>query len=160
MTAAPVHRYRATCTWQGSTGGGYGSYSRAHEAASSPAEAALALSADPAFAGDPSRLNPEQLLVVATSSCQLLSFLAVAARAGVDVVAYADDAEGLMPEGVGPVRLTEVHLRPRITVRPPATGDVVEELCERAHRECFVANTLACTVTVAPTVTVAAAGTR
>lgn len=148
MSTGRVHRYRIACSWQGSTGGGYASYERAYEAVAPPAATRLALSADGAFAGDPARLNPEQLVVAAVSSCQLLSFLAVAARAGVDVLAYADDAEGLMPEPIRPVRLTEVRLRPRITVRPPATDEVVAALCESAHHECYVANSLACPVTV------------
>src|SRR3712207_4244678 len=100
------HRYAGRVLWQGSTGLGYDGYGRAHEGSSPPAEAALALSSDPAFRGDPALLNPEQLLVLSASSCQLLSFLAVAARARIDVVAYEDEAEGVMPEDDKPVRVT------------------------------------------------------
>jgi organic hydroperoxide reductase OsmC/OhrA len=78
------HRYRATLSWSGSTGEGYEHYGRDHEVDGLP------LSADPHFRGDPERLNPEVLLVMAAASCQLLSFLAVAARARIDVVAYED----------------------------------------------------------------------
>ncbi|MDQ6854594.1 MAG: OsmC family peroxiredoxin, partial [Actinomycetota bacterium] len=89
-----VHRYTVSCAWQGSTGGGYDAYDRSHTATAPPARPTLPLSSDPAFRGDPALLNPEQLLVMAAASCQLLSFLAVAARARVDVVDYRDDAEG------------------------------------------------------------------
>jgi len=92
------HIYRTTLAWSGSTAPGYDAYDRAHEVSAPPAEAALALSGDPAFRGDPARLNPEQLLVAAASSCQLLSFLAIAARSGVDIRSYTDQAEGEMPE--------------------------------------------------------------
>ena len=64
----------------------------------SPPTAHLELSSDPAFGGRPERLNPEQLLLMAASSCQLLSFLAVAARARLDVIAYEDEAEAMMPD--------------------------------------------------------------
>src|SRR5207302_6235228 len=84
------HRYTTTCTWSGSTAAGYEQYERDHTAAAPPAAARLELSGDPAFRGDPGRLNPEQLLVMAASSCQLLSFLAAAARARVDVIGYQD----------------------------------------------------------------------
>src|SRR5579884_2221512 len=77
-----THRYQARCTWTGSTGTGYEVYDRRHLGEAPPATAALELASDPVFRGDPSRLNPEQLVVLAASSCQLLSFLAVAARAG------------------------------------------------------------------------------
>jgi organic hydroperoxide reductase OsmC/OhrA len=74
MSDAPhVHRYTASCRWRGSTGAGYAAYDRAHEVEAVPAETTLSLSGDPAFGGDPTFLNPEQLLVMAASSCQLLS---------------------------------------------------------------------------------------
>jgi organic hydroperoxide reductase OsmC/OhrA len=88
-----THRYRATCTWSGSTGAGYDAYERAHRVEAPPAASALELSNDPSLGGDASRLDPEQLVLAAASSCQLLSFLAIAARARVDVTDYRDDAE-------------------------------------------------------------------
>lgn len=145
-----MHHYRATCRWEGSTAGGYDAYSRAHRATAPPAAAGLALSADPAFGGDPALANPESLVLVAAASCQMLSFLAVAARARLDVTGYRDDAEAVMPGGW----ITEVHLRPRITVRAPATEARVRHLCEVAHRECFVARSLRSEITVEPAVTV------
>ena len=74
-----VHTYRTSLTWDGTTSGGYKRYDRTHQLRAEPAAAGLTLSSDPAFLGDPTLLNPEQLLVAAASSCQLLSFLAVAA---------------------------------------------------------------------------------
>ena len=97
-STATTHRYEVRCSWTGSTGSGYEAYSRTHTGEAKLAAPSLALSADPAFRGDPSTLNPEQLLVLAAASCQLLSFLAVAARARLDVVSYEDDATGFMPE--------------------------------------------------------------
>jgi organic hydroperoxide reductase OsmC/OhrA len=79
---------------------GYRGYPRAHPAWTPPATEALDLSADPHFRGDADLPNPEQLLVLAASSCQLLSFLAVAAKGGVDVLGYVDDASGEMPDDV------------------------------------------------------------
>lgn len=150
--ADAVHRYRIACRWRGSTGAGYGSYDRAHDVEAVPAEATLAMSSDPAFRGDASLLNPEQLLVMAAASCQLLSFLAVAARARIDVVDYQDAAEGEMPEDVQPMRVTRITLRPRITVRNDVTDDRVRHLVDVAHRECFIANSLTTEVIVEPTV--------
>lgn len=152
-----VHRYAATVRWAGSTGTGYEAYGRAHHGAAAPADAELELSSDPAFRGDPARLNPEQLLVLAASSCQLLSFLAVAARARLDVVAYDDDATAEMPEDDPPVRIVRIDLHPRIeladTERPRPTEDRLAHLVEVAHRECFIAQSLRSEVAVHPTFT-------
>ena len=152
MSETPTHRYEATCAWRGSTGAGYRSYDRTHTGAAPPARTALTLSSDATFLGDVDLLNPEQLVVLAASSCQLLSFLAVAARARIDIVAYEDHAEGLMPEGDPPTRITEIHLRPRITVRGPATEARVRALVDTAHRECFVANSLTTHIDIIPTI--------
>ena len=97
-------------------------------------------------------LNPEQLLVAVASSCQLLAFLAVAARARIDVVAYADDASGEMPGDDLPMRITRIDLRPSITVRGEVALERVEHLVEVAHRECFIANSLRSDIVVTPTV--------
>jgi len=154
---ATVHTYRTSLAWEGSTGRGYRRYDRTHRLAADPAPADLTLSSDPAFGGDPALLNPEQLLVAAASSCQLLSFLAVAARARLDVVSYRDDAEAVMPEDDDPVRITRIDIRPHVvladTDAPRPTDERLVHLTEVAHRECFIANSLATEVVVTPTFT-------
>ena len=142
------HRYVAECFWEGETGKGYERYERSHRVVVPPAETALHLSSDPAFRGDPKLINPEQLLVAAASSCQLLSFLAVAARAGFDIRRYEDKAEGEMPEGDRPIRLTRIQLRPRIELGAGPTEASVREAVQRAHEECYIANSLKTEITV------------
>ncbi len=149
------HTYSTHLVWDGSTGAGYRAYPREHRAVSPPAATEFRLSADEAFRGDPALANPEQLLVIAASSCQLLAFLAVAARAGVDVVGYEDDAFGRMPLHEDPVWITEIHLEPVITVAAGADRALVEKLAHQAHEECYIANSLRTEVTVTPTVVVA-----
>ena len=148
-----MHSYSAAVAWSGSTGVGYDGYDRRH-AGVSKAGFVLPLSSDAAFLGDPVCLNPEELLVLAAASCQLLSFLAVAARARIDVIDYRDEAAGQMPEDV----LTQITLRPHIvvaagTVRPVDEARVLH-LCEVAHRECYVSNSLRTPISVEPTVTI------
>ncbi|HEV2361727.1 MAG TPA: OsmC family protein [Acidimicrobiales bacterium] len=142
------HHYRAGVRWDGSTGEGYEAYDRNHVVSiEGAAPVSFEASGDAAFRGDPALPNPEQLLLAAATSCQLLSFLAVAARGRVDVVAYEDDGEAFMPAGRDPVGITLIRLRPRITVRGDG-GDVTEAKLRRfveiAHHECFIANTLNC----------------
>ena len=138
----PVHRYQATCGWQGSTASGYESYDRTHALTAPPARAGITASSDPAFRGNPDLLNPEQLLVMAAASCQMLSFLAIAARKRIDVVDYRDDAEGFMPEDNPPMRITRIRLRPRIVIAGQQDRDAVQKMVELAHRHCFIASSL------------------
>ena len=149
---SPTHQYRAQASWAGSTAVGYEAYGRAHSVRCAPAETELALTSDPVFRGDPSRLNPEQLLLAAAVSCQLLAFLAVAARARIAVVGYEDDAEADMPEAVTPMRITAIRLRPRITVAAGTDPDRVHKLVNIAHKECFIANSLTSEMDVRATV--------
>jgi organic hydroperoxide reductase OsmC/OhrA len=110
----------------------------------------LKLSSDPAFRGKPQLLNPEQLLVVSASSCQLLSFLAVCARARIDVLRYEDRAEAEMPEDVEPIRITTIVLHPRIEVASGPTEERIRKLVEQAHRQCYIASSLRSDVRVEP----------
>lgn len=145
-----THTYRTQLSWRGSTGAGYRDYSRDHTAVAPPA-AAVALSADPAFRGDPELMNPEQLLVMAASSCQLLAFLALAARAGVDVIWYEDDATAVMTERGEPTRIERIDLAPIIRVATGTDHGDVRALVEQAHRECYIANSLNSVVTISAT---------
>jgi organic hydroperoxide reductase OsmC/OhrA len=144
------HLYRCRLGWTGSTGEGYESYSREHTVSAPPAETELRVSSDAAFRGDPRLLDPEQLLLIAASSCQLLSFLAVAARARLDVVAYEDEGEAVMPGGERPMRITRVLLRPRITLRGEHDEERLRHRVEVAHRHCFIANSLSCEMSIEP----------
>ena len=151
MAGHRSHHYHAVCSWSGSTARGYQSYPRSHQGSAPPSDAVLELSADPAFGGDATLLNPEQLVVLAAASCQLLSFLAVAARSRLDVRHYVDEATAVMVEEGGRGRISAITLRPRITVTAGPGPDRLHRLVRLAHEHCYIANTLSCPVTVEPT---------
>jgi organic hydroperoxide reductase OsmC/OhrA len=133
------HRYETHLQWTGSTGLGWESYDRAHTALAAPAEQEIRLTTGESK-GDPAVLNPEQLLVMAASSCQMLMFLHLASKARFDVVAYEDDASGLMPADDG--WITEITLRPRIVISAEASEERLRKLVGTAHEHCYIANTL------------------
>jgi len=147
------HTYTSDLAWQGSTGEGYAAYDRFHTAITPPAATEIRLSSDAAFRGNPDMVNPEQLLVLAASSCQLLSFLAVAARNNVDVVSYEDTAVGVMPMDLKPIRITTIALAPRVVVAAGTDLESVEKMLHAAHDQCYIANSLTTEITVSPTIT-------
>lgn len=142
-----THHYRTEITWTGSTATGYRGYDRTHTAIVGTATP-LPLSADPVFGGDPEIANPEQLLAVAASSCQLLSFLAAAARRGIDVRDYADTATATMDDTATPARVDAVALAPVIGVAAGTDHAAVLDAVAAAHERCFVAASLIAEVTV------------
>src|SRR5689334_6811068 len=91
------------------------------------------MSSAPGFRGDASRVNPEQLFVASLSACQALTYLFLAAKHGIDVTGYADDAEGRLGLADGRMRVSRVVLRPRITLAAGADAAKARELIDKAH---------------------------
>jgi organic hydroperoxide reductase OsmC/OhrA len=101
---------------------------------------AVPMSAAPGFRGDAARANPEQLFVASLSACQALTYLFLAAKHGVAVTGYSDEAEGRLGLADGRMRVSRVVLRPRIVLADPSSEPAARELVQRAHDDCFIAN--------------------
>ncbi len=138
------HRYKVKMEWKGNRGEGtktYSSYSRNHEI-TIPGKETILGSSDPSFRGDPSRHNPEELLVSAISSCHMLWYLHLCAVNGIVVNSYEDYAEGIMMEEKnGSGQFKEVVLWPKIEI---SSGDisVARGLHTQAHEFCFIARSV------------------
>lgn len=157
VMAGRQHRYGVQVVWTGNTGDGtaqYSTYARDH-VMSVPGKPAIAGSSDPAFRGDATRWNPEELLVASLSACHKLWYLGLCAQAGVVVLAYEDRAEGSMeeqPDGAG--QFTAVELHPHVTITATSDPAMATALHHKAHAMCFIARSMNFPVTVAPVLTV------
>jgi organic hydroperoxide reductase OsmC/OhrA len=140
-----THHYELTVVWTGNRGegtAGYRAYARDHEVMAE-GRPAIHGSSDPVFRGDAARWNPEQLLVAALSQCHLLSYLHACADAGVVVMAYEDQPDGVMEETEdGGGHFTEVTLRPAVTVAEESMAEAARELHDRAHALCYIASSV------------------
>jgi organic hydroperoxide reductase OsmC/OhrA len=112
--------------------------------------ATLPMSAAPNYRGDPSRANPEELFVASLSACQALTFLFHCAKRRIAVANYADEAEGRLEVIDGKVRMSQVTLRPHITLERGSDETEVRKLVDRAHGSCFIANSVSSTVVIIP----------
>lgn len=142
---APVHQFSTRLRWTGNRGSGtssYRDYDRAHEV-SAVGKHLIEGSSDRAFRGDPSRWNPEEMLVASLSQCHLLAYLHLCATNGVVVVGYTDDATGSMRTHDGTGEFTEVVLRPRVEVSDASMIDAAQRLHADAHAACFIARSVA-----------------
>ena len=122
----------------------YEGYSRDHEWIFEGGQR-LTGSAAEAFLGSPEGVDPEEALVVALSSCHMLTLLAIAAKKGWTVESYDDDAEGTLGKNdAGKLSLTRVTLRPRIIFAEGKTPDAeaLQRLHHQAHENCFIANSV------------------
>jgi organic hydroperoxide reductase OsmC/OhrA len=154
------HDYQVIVTWTGNLGEGtasYTAYSRDHHV-TGEAKPTIPATADPAFRGDPTRWNPEELLVASLSQCHMLEFLAQAARAGVVVTRYVDEPNGTMVEAGHGGSFVEVILRPRVTVARDNMVDACARLHEAAHGTCYIASSVVFPVRLEPVTEVDAPG--
>ncbi|WP_158863991.1 OsmC family protein [Leifsonia sp. AG29] len=136
------HTYAVAVEWTGNRGtgtSGYKAYGRDH-VVSAEGKHPIEGSADRAFFGDRDRWNPEELLLAALAQCHMLSYLAEAAWAGVEVVGYTDEATGTMQQtSNGGGHFTSATLRPRVTIADPAQAELAASLHGPASEKCFIA---------------------
>jgi organic hydroperoxide reductase OsmC/OhrA len=139
------HHYEVEIAWTGDQGSGtsrYDAYSRDH-LVRVPNKVAIEASSDPAFRGDATRHNPEELFVASLSSCHMLWYLHLCATNKIVVTGYVDEAIGTMQEeSKGEGRFVDVLLRPRVTIGAGGNVDLAARLHEEAHRFCFIANSV------------------
>ena len=138
-----THNYATTINWTGNTGKGTQSYTayKRDYSISAQGKTEIAGSSDPAFRGDPTRYNPEELLLASLSSCHMLWYLHLCAEAGVIVTAYTDSATGIMTETAnGSGRFTEVTLNPIVTVTESTMVETANSLHKKANELCYIAN--------------------
>ncbi len=137
------HHYQVSIEWTGNKGSGtssYKAYSRDF-VISSQAKMDIQGSSDPAFLGEPTRWNPEDLLVASTAACHKLWYLHLCADAGINVKAYVDLAEGTMIEGERG-KFTSIVLKPVVTLTSEKDIGLATELHHKAHEFCYIANSL------------------
>jgi organic hydroperoxide reductase OsmC/OhrA len=144
MSDDKKHRYDVRTLWRAGAGGPptrYDGFSRTHriEIAGKPT---IEGTSDPSFHGDPRRHNPEDLLVASLSSCHMLWYIVLCVGRKIPILAYEDEAYGIMAETPRPGRFVEVVLRPKVTVAAGADTALAAKLHARAHAECFVANSV------------------
>lgn len=144
-----AHTYPLTLTWTGNTLDG--TYNR-NATVATEGKHPLSVSSAPEYAGDASRWNPEDLLGSALATCHMLTFLALCAKAKVEIRGYEDHAEAVLDTVDKVTRITQVHLRPVIRVPRGTSMAKVVELFEKAHKYCFVANSVTCEAVMAPRV--------
>jgi organic hydroperoxide reductase OsmC/OhrA len=146
--------HTARLTWQQDEGDHFnlGRYTRVHEIAFDGGMT-IQGSASPSVVKEPfssaAAVDPEEMFVASLASCHMLWFLDFARRAGLEILSYRDDAEGVLgKDAEGRMAMTRVTLRPAVE----CTGDrsTLRHIHEQAHEACFIANSVRTEVVVLP----------
>lgn len=140
-----THDYTTRVLWTGNRGEGtksYRSYYRTWDIAV-PGKPVIACSNDPLLGGDPTLMNPEDLLLSALSACHMLWYLHLASVAKITVLGYEDAPIGVgeaSPNGAG--RFVSATLRPRITLAEGTDATAANAIHSEIHTYCFIARSV------------------
>ena len=144
-----MSEHRIALDWQkGDAAFTYEAYPRNHTIRFKDGQEIVTASASPAYRGDGSKADPEDMLVAALSSCHMLSFLAIAAKKRLTVKSYRDEAIGFLENEGGKLWISRVILRPQVEI--DADRETLMQIHHMAHEACFIANSVKTEVTVEP----------
>ena len=121
-----------------------GNYSNQHQITFTPNNKITGDSA-PDWRGNELNSNPEQTLAASLSSCHMMTFLALAAKMSWPVISYKDNAIATLGKNSkGQMSVTKIELNPKVEFSDGFSADSEEmkKVQERAHRYCFIANSL------------------
>lgn len=138
-----LHTYTSKIIWTGNSGTGttdYKTYERSHTI-SIKNKIDIHATSDPAFRGDTTKHNPEELFLSSLASCHMLWYLHLCSTAGINVLSYEDNAVGIMEEfNNGNGKFTEVTLYPIVTLSEKNMIEKANTLHQEANKMCFIAN--------------------
>ena len=137
--------YKAKTTWSSARRGMLSAAERPNIVVGSP----------PEFKGEPDIWAPEELLVGSLNTCMMLTFLTLAQARGLIPVGYESEAEGLLENVEGKYHITEVTVRPRITLKSEAECEPARRTMESVEANCFIANSINARVVLTPEFVVA-----
>jgi len=139
-------RYKAKTAWTSGRRGLLSAVGKANIAVGSP----------PEFKGEPDVWTPEELLVGSLNTCMMLTFLTLAQAQGLIPVGYESEAEGLLENVEEKYHITEVTVRPRVTLKSEAELEPARKIMESVEAHCFIANSIKARVALTPEFIIAA----
>lgn len=142
MTLLDSYTYEVNLEWKGRRRGKL-------QAADLPP---LEVSAPPEFSGESGKWTPEHLLVGASASCLMATFLAIAEMSQLHIASFRMRTEARLEKVPGEgYRFTQIRLMPEIGVAPQ-DAEKARKTIEKAEKHCFVNKSLRASVQVEPKV--------
>lgn len=125
-------RYKATTTWSSARRGTLSAAGKPNVVVGSP----------PEFKGEASNWAPEELLVGSVNTCMMLTFLSLAQARGLTPAGYESEAEGLLENVEGKYSITEITVRPRVSLESEAELERARKIMEGVEAQCFISNSV------------------
>ncbi len=142
------HEFHLTLAWTGDTSATFSK----DGVVSEPGKQPIAVSSAPGYGGDAARWNPEEMMAAALANCHMLTFIALVAKRDIPVTSYVDDVTCTLATEGRVTKIGTIRLHPTITVKPGADLKKVALFFEKAHKYCFVANSITSEVILDPVI--------
>lgn len=145
-----MSEHKAEISWKRSTPHfDYDTYDRTHEI-KFPGGQKISGSSAAEYKGKPEFANPEEILAASVSACHMLTFLAICAKQKLVVNSYTDlSIAHLDKNAAGKLAVVKVTLHPKVSFEGAGPdSEKLKSIHEKAHANCFIANSIACSVEI------------
>lgn len=116
----------------------------------------LEVDAPPEFKGSERAWTPEHLFVGAVNSCFMTTFLAIAENSKLEFVRFNAAAEGKLEKAEGHgFSITEIVLRPKLTLKDSGDAGRAARILEKAEKHCLISNSVKTEIHLEPEIDVA-----
>ena len=105
--------------------------------------------------GMPGIWSPEHLFTAAVSSCLMTTFLSIAENSKLDFISFQCTSEGKLEQVEGKFLMTEVLLKPVVTVKDEKDKEKALRVLQKSEANCLISNSVKAKVVMQPEVEVA-----
>lgn len=136
------HQFKVSLQWKNEREGVISS-PELEEGHNTAANNSIDIATPPPFPGGvPNIWSPEHLFTASISSCLMTTFLAIAENSKLDFEDFSCDAIGIMEKKDGKFLMTEVHLKPIVTIKTEEDQDRAERVLQKSEKACLISNSV------------------
>lgn len=129
-----AHKYLVNLEW---------SMDRKGEISSPVLDQKIEVATPPEFPkGIPGIWSPEHLFTAAVSSCFMTTFLAIAENSSLRFDSLTCTTEGILDKKEGKLAMTEIILKPILTIPNEDEREKAEKVMVKAERACLISNSI------------------
>lgn len=99
--------------------------------------------------------SPEHLLVAAVNSCLMTTFLAIAENSKFEFINFESKADGKLEKIDGKLMISEITLRPVLTLSKKADGERALRILQKSEAACLISNSIKSTIVFEPEIRIA-----
>ena len=98
--------------------------------------------------------SPEHLFTASVASCLMTTFLAIAENSKLEFTTFKCDAEGKLAQIEGKYLMTEVVLKPVVTIANEKDRERAERVLQKSEVACLISNSIKSNVIMVPSIEV------